>query len=99
MTDKIILGSIFILITLCVWLLNNVSRKHSLEIEELKRKSEGELEKRLADVREKFRTVKFNLAAGKVKSVKELHEAKKEVARILTFLGQRSDNDARGAKK
>lgn len=56
------------------------------DIEELKRKPDAELQKRLIDAREKLRVLKFDLAAGKVKSVKDLHESKKEIARILTFL-------------
>ena len=63
------------------------------EIEELKRKPEAELRKLLAEAREKLRILKFDLAAGKVKSVKDLHESKKEVARILTFLGGKAHNE------
>jgi ribosomal protein L29 len=34
-----------------------------------------------------LRTMKFDLAAGKVKDVREVRELKKDIARALTFMG------------
>ena len=60
------------------------------EIEELKNKSEGELFKLLQENRDKLRNLKFDLAAGKVKNVTELRSTKKLIARLLTFMNQKS---------
>lgn len=55
-------------------------------LQELRNKPLAELEKFIKDGREKVRSMKFDLAAGKVKNVKELKKIKKEVARILTII-------------
>jgi len=59
-----------------------------MEISELKQKSKDELKKILQDLRERLRQLRFDLAAGKVKNVREIRKIKKEIARILTLLGQ-----------
>ena len=53
---------------------------------ELKQKSKSELQKILSDNREKLRQLRFDLAAGKVKNVREVRKIKKDIARILTLL-------------
>jgi large subunit ribosomal protein L29 len=58
------------------------------EIKELKNKSAGELESIVRESGEKMRTLRFDLAAGKVKNVYELHENYKKIARAKTFLRQ-----------
>jgi len=57
-------------------------------ISELRKKSEEEMQKILKDDREKLKQLRFDLAAGKVKNVREIRKIKKEVARILTLLKQ-----------
>ena len=57
---------------------------------ELKIKSEGELVSLLKENQEKLRSLKFDLAAGKVKNVTEFRKLKKIIARILTFLKSNS---------
>jgi len=59
-------------------------------IKELRNKSEKDLQKLLLTEREKLRNLKFDLAAGKVKNVKESRAIKKEIARILTILNDKS---------
>lgn len=61
------------------------------EIQELKNKSEIELQKLLKEAREKLQALKFNLAAGKIKNVKEIKFLKKYIARILTFLNAKNN--------
>lgn len=39
----------------------------------------------LQDNREKLRQLKFDLASGKVKNVREIRQIKKDIARILTL--------------
>ncbi|MDO8551320.1 MAG: 50S ribosomal protein L29 [bacterium] len=57
-----------------------------MELPELKQKSKEELTKLLQDSREKVRQLKFDLASGKVKNVREIRQIKKDIARMLTFL-------------
>ena len=60
------------------------------EIQDLKIKSEAELNRLIKDDGEKLRALRFDLAAGKVKNVKTLHETKKAIARARTFLRERA---------
>jgi len=61
---------------------------------ELRQKSKSELEKLLQENREKLRQLRFDLAAGKVKNVREIREIKKDIARILTI-----EAELRGTKR
>ncbi|RLC38565.1 MAG: 50S ribosomal protein L29 [Candidatus Nealsonbacteria bacterium] len=45
-----------------------------------------ELQRLLREKRERLRQLRFDLAGGKVKNVREIRETKKDIARILTFL-------------
>jgi large subunit ribosomal protein L29 len=58
---------------------------------ELRQRSKEELEKLLEESRERLRQLKFDLAAGKVKNVREIRKIKKEIARILTLLCQKNN--------
>lgn len=58
---------------------------------ELRQKTKSELQKLLQDNRERLRQLRFDLAAGKVKNVREIRQIKKDIAKILTILCQ-SDN-------
>jgi len=58
------------------------------EIQELKNKPLGELERIVRDSGEKLRALRFDLAAGKVKNVNELHETRRKIARAKTFIQQ-----------
>jgi len=49
-------------------------------------KSEAELLKSVSDKKESLRSLRFDLAAGKIKNVKEIKNTKKEIARIFTIL-------------
>jgi len=60
-------------------------------VKELRNKSEKDLKKILLTEREKLRNLKFDLASGKVKNVKQSREIKKEIARILTILNQKNE--------
>jgi len=57
-----------------------------MKIRELRQKSSAELKKTLIDLRDKLRELRFNLAGGKVKNIKEIHQIKKDIAKILTLL-------------
>ena len=58
------------------------------DIQELKNKPAGELERLIIDGSEKLRALRFDLAAGKVKNVNELHQTRRRIARAKTFLRQ-----------
>lgn len=56
------------------------------ELEQLRKRTKEELQKILQDNREKLRQLRFDLAAGKVKNVREIRKVRKEIAQILTLL-------------
>jgi len=45
-----------------------------------------ELQRVLSEKGEKLRQIRFNLAAGKIKNVREIREIKKDIARINTLI-------------
>lgn len=59
------------------------------KIREFSRIPQEELQRILQEKREKLREFRFNLAAGKVKNIREIRETKKDIARILTILKQK----------
>jgi len=58
------------------------------DIQELKNKQEGELMRLVKDKSDELRVLKFDLAAGKVKDISKIREARKKIARAKTFLNQ-----------
>ncbi len=60
-----------------------------MKITELRTKNKKELTKMLIDSKERLRTLKFDLASGKVKNVRVIRELKKDIARILTMLKEK----------
>ena len=57
--------------------------------QELKSKSAEELRKDLTAGRERLRGLRFDLAAGKVKNVREIRGTKKTIAKILTLVNNK----------
>ena len=69
-----------------------------MKIKELKSKSDNELQKILAESREKLRELRFKLSSGQVKNVREIREVRKTIAQILTLLKERqTQNDKKTA--
>lgn len=62
-----------------------------MKISEIKQKSQNELHRILAEKQEKLRQLRFDLASGKVKNVREIRQIKKDIARILTILCQKDN--------
>jgi len=62
-----------------------------MKIFELRQKSKKELQKLLQDNQDRLRQLRFDLASGKVKNVREIRQIKKDIARILTTLCQKKD--------
>ena len=65
--------------------------------QELKLKAPTELQKMIKDDREKLRSLRFDLVAGKVKNVNELRTVRKNIARVLTIIN--SGNTIAAVKK
>jgi ribosomal protein L29 len=57
-----------------------------METKELRTKSAEELTKLLSEQRSALRQLKFDLAAGRVKNIRDLHTTKTTIARIETVL-------------
>lgn len=57
-----------------------------MKFTELRQKSKTELQKLLKDYREKLRELHFDLAAARLKNVREIRKIRKDIARILTLL-------------
>jgi large subunit ribosomal protein L29 len=62
-----------------------------MEIKELRLLSKEELAKKAEDGKEKLRQLRFDLAAGKVKNVREIRQTRKEIARIKTLLNPKTE--------
>ena len=59
-----------------------------MKINEFSQRPKPELQKILQENRERLRQLRFDLASGKVKNVREIRRLKKEIARILTFFAK-----------
>ncbi len=57
-----------------------------MKIREIRQKSKEELTKMLSQNRNRLLSLRFDLAGGRVKNVKEIREVKKDIARILTLI-------------
>ena len=60
-----------------------------MKMRELLNRSDQDLQKDLQEMREKLRSFRFDLEAGKVKDVRGIRQLKKDIARILTLINQR----------
>lgn len=56
------------------------------ELQEYKNKPTVELQKELTRYRERLANLKFDLAAGKVKNIREIRAVKKAIAQILSLI-------------
>ena len=60
-----------------------------MKFEELKNKSDQELQKLLSELRIHVRELKFKVSADQLKNIRELRTAKKNVAQILLLLNRK----------
>ncbi len=60
----------------------------------MKNKPVAEIEKELHELRAKLVNLKFDLQAGKVKNIHDVHVVKKSIAQLLTVMHQRSLTEA-----
>lgn len=56
------------------------------KFQEIKNKPEIELQKDLLEHRERLQTLRFDLASGKTKGIKDIRNEKKDIAQILTLI-------------
>lgn len=59
---------------------------------DLRKKSAGELKEVLGDLQEQVRTLRFKIASKEVKNHQQMKFVKKDIARILTILKEKSSN-------
>lgn len=57
-----------------------------MKTKELRQKPKEEMKRIVLESKEKLRQLRFDLASGKVKNVREMHRLKKDIAKILTIL-------------
>lgn len=57
-----------------------------MKMKELREQSSGEREKLLLELRMKERGLRFSIAGRETKNHREIREAKKDIARILTLV-------------
>lgn len=63
-----------------------------MNITELSQKTKEELLKLLEEKKRDVQDLKMQMVSGKIKSVKNLKESKKDIARIFTLLNQEKDS-------
>jgi large subunit ribosomal protein L29 len=56
-----------------------------MKISELRDKSENELDRMLSELRNKVRDLRFRVASRQLTDVRDIREAKRTIARILTL--------------
>jgi len=60
-----------------------------MELKELRKKSDQELKKMLAEGREKLRELKFKVSSRQYKAIRDIRKRGKQIARILTIQKER----------
>ena len=64
----------------------NIEVKIMTKIKDLRDKNSGELKKLLDEKREYVRKLRFDISAKQIKNTKDLRNAKRDIARILTLI-------------
>jgi len=59
-----------------------------MKIKELREKNKGELEKLLTEKKEYTRKLRFDISAKQIKNTKDLRNAKRDIAKILTLINE-----------
>lgn len=72
--------------------LNHSFSRSCMKQTEIKERTDKDVRDKLAQLRERMRILRFDLAAGKVKNVREMRAVKKDIARILTEIRLRVGN-------
>lgn len=64
-----------------------------MKFKELQNKETPELHRLLAQYRDEIRQLNFKVASNQLRDVRQLHKTKKVVARILTLLNRRINEE------
>ncbi len=56
-----------------------------MKMKELREKTDRELDRLLAELRDKVRDMRFKIASRQLSDVRDVHDARKAIARILTL--------------
>ena len=62
-----------------------------MKAEELRKKDKGELIKTVDELKSKLSDIRFKFSSNKLKNVKEISNIKREIARILTIINEKSE--------
>ena len=62
-----------------------------MKIEELRKKNKPELEKSIEDLRKKLSDFRFRFSSNKLKNVKEIEIARKDIARMMTIIKEKNN--------
>jgi ribosomal protein L29 len=68
------------------------------DFEKIQNRSAAELRKDVAEIRERLWTTQREIAVGKVKNVRAGREIRKDIARMLTLVQQKSVKEAKKTK-
>lgn len=60
-----------------------------MKVDEIRKKSDKELHKLLAEKRDELREVRFKVASRQFKNYKKLNVIKKDISRILTIMKEK----------
>ncbi len=63
--------------------------KITAKIREWREKSKDSLNQEIIPLKEKLRSLRFQLSSGKIKNNHEIQQTKKDIARILTIVKQK----------
>ena len=60
-----------------------------MKVEEIRKKTDKELQKLLAETRDEMREVRFKVASRQFKNYKQVSKLKKDISRILTIMKEK----------
>lgn len=60
-----------------------------MKMTELREKTDRELDRMLAEIRDRVRDMRFKIAARRLTDVRDIREARKDIARILALRGSK----------
>ncbi|HOX30148.1 MAG TPA: 50S ribosomal protein L29 [Candidatus Paceibacterota bacterium] len=70
-----------------------------MKTKEIRQTNISELQKLLKDKKSKLGSLNFDLVGGKVKNIKEMREARKDIAKILTVLKENETSSSKAKQK
>jgi len=62
-----------------------------MKTEEIRKKDKKDLEKLIQDLKKKLSDIRFKFSSNKLKNIQDISNTKKEIARILTIINEKSE--------